>query len=40
MTVREPDARAATRLRFTKEEIQAESIENLSEKTKRAMKKA
>ena len=38
--MREPDARAAPRLRFTKEEIQAERIENLSEKTKRAMKKA
>ncbi|MBQ9262859.1 MAG: C40 family peptidase [Clostridia bacterium] len=37
--MREPDARAAPRLRFSKEEIQPESLEKLSGKTKQAMKK-
>ncbi len=38
--MREQDARAAPRLRFSKEEMQPESLEHLSAKTKAARKKA
>ena len=38
--MREQDARAAPRLRFSKEEMQPESLEHLSTKTKAARKKA